>query len=537
MYLIDQHTKAIMEKCKEKARSVGLTFTPETLEYIVTNQDLLELSPKIMIPTLYDYWVHDVEVLKEYAKYKLYPTNPYETVINSRPAISYYNDNNPDWLNVMIFYHVLGHIDFFQNNQYFRHTWDDDFVGAALADKRLINSLRSRYGRWVDYVIEFSRSIDNIVAAYNYDVLLDKEIQDRALPAEIDYYFNVFLPEVLKASDLEIFKQLEKYNFLVQHQQDVGQVTFFSQVRETHPEFESYFNNYVQKQKSRDLLEFIRDNSPFLKQESNQWMKSVMNIIRNTALYFAPQIRTKIMNEGWASYWHDHLFREDPYLQTHEVDYAKINAYVTSLSRVGLNPYAIGLRLFEFVEELADKGKFSSQYQQLALAVEREQFNLNTGKGKEAIFNVRRYFNDFMFIHTFVTQEFVDRHHLFVVGKRINEEEGVIEYYIKSRKAEDYKKMLIDNLYHPPVIYPDMNKTNDKVLYLVHEFEGKQLIQEFIPEVLIGLNYLWGGEVQLETTEILVKKSKESKEEEEVGFVYRPVLYVCKDRKVEKRVL
>jgi hypothetical protein len=89
-----------------------------------------------MIPTLYDYWVHDVEVLKEKGKYELYPGNPYETVINTRPAISFYNDNNPDWLNVMIFYHVIGHIDFFQNNLYFRHTWDYDFNGEALSDKR-----------------------------------------------------------------------------------------------------------------------------------------------------------------------------------------------------------------------------------------------------------------------------------------------------------------------------------------------------------------------------------------------------------------
>ena len=65
MQLIDQHTKAIMEGCKERARDAGLRFEDETLEYIVTNRDLLELSPKAMIPTMYDYWVHDVEVLRE----------------------------------------------------------------------------------------------------------------------------------------------------------------------------------------------------------------------------------------------------------------------------------------------------------------------------------------------------------------------------------------------------------------------------------------------------------------------------------------
>ena len=143
MELINQHTKRIMEGCKERAREAGLRFEDETLEYIVTNRDLLELSPKVMIPTLYDYWVHDVEVLKEKGRYELYPNNPYETVINTRPAISFYNDNNPDWLNVMIFYHVLAHIDFFQNNLFFRHTWDYDFTGQALSDKRMIAKLRS----------------------------------------------------------------------------------------------------------------------------------------------------------------------------------------------------------------------------------------------------------------------------------------------------------------------------------------------------------------------------------------------------------
>ena len=49
MELIDQHTKKIMEGCKERAANVGLRFEDETLEYIVTNRDLLELSPKIMI--------------------------------------------------------------------------------------------------------------------------------------------------------------------------------------------------------------------------------------------------------------------------------------------------------------------------------------------------------------------------------------------------------------------------------------------------------------------------------------------------------
>ena len=72
MQLIDQHAKAIMEGCKERARDAGLRFDDESLEYVVTNRDLLELSPKVMIPTMYDYWVHDVEVLQGRGRYELY---------------------------------------------------------------------------------------------------------------------------------------------------------------------------------------------------------------------------------------------------------------------------------------------------------------------------------------------------------------------------------------------------------------------------------------------------------------------------------
>jgi len=533
MYLIDQHTKQIMEDCKLRAKAQGLDFGHETLEYIVSNKDLLELSPKVMIPTLYDFWVHDIEVLKEYGKYKLYPSNPYETVINSRPAISFYNDNNPDWMNIMIFYHVLAHIDFFRNNRLFEHTWNDDFVGVALSDKRLIESYRSRYGRWTDYVIEFARSIDNItgyfktLAKCDYPSAMDPDPM-------VSYYFNHFLPEVLQSQDLALFKEQERYNMLVTKQGELGVKAFFAEIISKHPEFESAFKAFIPKEQPADLLEFVRDNSPFLKRDGNNWMKAILTIVRNTAQYFAPQIRTKILNEGWASYWHDNLFRSDDRIVGHEVGYGVLNAGVTSLSRVGLNPYAIGLRLIQYVEDLAEKGKMSNEYQKLVLVDDQQNYNAATGKGKEAIFNLRENFSDFMLINTFCTQEFVDQHDLFVVGKRPNPEEGTIEYYVKSRKAADYKQMLMDSLYHPPVVMPDLNKTTDECLYLVHQFEGKQLVQDFIPEVMAGLYFMWGSEVQLETTEIHVNREAETEEE---MFEFERVLYSYSDKKINKSKL
>ncbi len=528
MKLIDQNTKRIMEGCKERAREAGLQFDNESLEYIVTNKDMINLSPKVMIPTLYDYWVHDIEVLKGHGQYQVYPHNPYETVINSRPAISFYNDNNPDWMNIMIFYHVLGHIDFFQNNKLFQNTWTDDFVGQALADKRLIAQLRIKHGRWVDYIIEFSRSIDNIVGFYH--TLSKKEFPtDLAPSAMLDFYFDRFLQENKKLNQLEIYKEINRYNQLIALNSERGESMFFDEVKKKWPEFIEVYREFNPSNDihEEDLLEFLLEKSPFLNKSSNVWMKSVVNIVRQTALYFSPQIRTKTINEGWASYWHDELFRKDDRIGGHESAYAKLNASVTALNRIGLNPYAIGLRLFQHIEELAGKGKLSYHFQKKKNISERRNYNVNTGKGKDTLFYLRKEFSDFTLFNTFVSQDFIDEFDLFVSGKRLNPAEGTIEYYIKSRKADDYKKMLIDSLYHPPHITIDHSKTTDDYLHLTHHFEGKNLFMEYIPDTLLGIEYLWGGSVQLETTEI--KKEKKTGKES-----FQKVAYTMKHRNVEK---
>ncbi len=535
MQLIDQKTKKIMEGCKERARSFGLDVPEETLEYIVTNRDMINLSPKVMIPTLYNYWVNDVEVLKESGRYKLYPSNPYETVINTRPPISFYNDNNPDWLNIMIFYHVIAHIDFFRNNVLFQNTWNDDFVGKALADKRLIEAFRLQYGRWVDYVIEFARSIDNICGYFR--TLPKLNLSPEQEPGEkLEFFINVFLPDIEKANDVEIIRFIEKYNLLTESDKNSADAIFFAEIKNIYPEFEAKFSNYyAESRPESDILEYIAENSPFLGKKENEWMKSVMAVVRETALYFGPQMRTKIMNEGWASYWHDKLFISDDRIKGFETQYAKINSGVTSISRVGLNPYAIGLRLFYYIEDLANKGKFDFNYQKMTGREERDSYNKKTGKGSTTIFEIRKNFTDFNFVNTFTDQDFCDRYNLFVVGKRLNEERQVYQYYVKSRKAEDYKTMLINSMYHPPLISVNHEKTSEENLYLVHHFEGKQLYKPYIADTLIGLEFLWGAQVVLETTEIRIEKN--SSDETITEFVYDKVLYSVKDRKVTKTKL
>ncbi len=537
MELINQKTKAIMEGCKERARDAGLRFQDETLEYVVTNRDLIELSPKIMIPTMYDYWVHDVEVLREKGKYELYPSNPYETVINTYPAISFYNDNNPDWLNVMIFYHVLGHIDFFQNNIYFEKTWNYDFTGRALADKRVIAGLRSEKGRWVDYVIEFARGLDNLVG-YHFELgngsLKEREPSQRKL----DYYFDVFLQDVKKVSITRYLEELKRYNSCVQNFGEKADMLFFAEVMSIHPEFETVMESFFNKsaEEPSDLMQYILDNSSFLNKEENKWMKSVIEIVRSTSLYFQPQIRTKIMNEGWASYWHEKLFLADDRIKGHEVDFARVNANVTAMPRVGLNPYALGLRLFNHIEELGDKGRHSLEYRMTPGIRERLEFDKKTQGGQDLIFNVRASLSDFLFVNNFIDQDFIDKHKLFVTGKRLDSGRMVWEYYVKSRDAGAYKEMLRDTMYHPPYLTVKTGNAESNVLYLIHHFEGRPLVKEFISNTMLGIEYLWGGTVKLETSEIIPKAPQKEEEgkKNKSDIEWERAVYTMKDRMLSR---
>jgi len=458
-------------------------------------------------------------------------------VINTRPPISFYNDNNPDWLNVMIFYHVLGHIDFFQNNLYFRHTWDYDFTGEALSDKRLIAKLRSEKGRQVDYVIEFARSIDNLVDFHG-------ELSDIFTPSNVcssvrlNFFFDLFLQTEKKVPVSEYIREIERYNGFIRQYGEQGEKNFIHDAEQRFPELESHFLRYesATHKKSRDLLRYLMDHSEFLNRDENLWMKSVMEIIRKTAIFFQPQIRTKIMNEGWASHWHEALFLQDDRICGHEVDFARVHAGVTSMPRVGLNPYALGMRIFNHLEEQADKGRISFEYQRLLDTAARKSFDNLSAQGRDSIFSVRENLCDYMFLKQFIDQDFMDKHRLFVAGRRLDRQRMVWQYYVKSRRAEEYRQMMLDSLYHPPVITVDTQNGIEGSLYLVHHFEGKQLIQEYIANTLMGISYLWGGPVMLESSVgVIASKgapfSAALPEEEEQGEIsWQRVVYSMNDK-------
>jgi len=314
----------------------------------------------------------------------------------------------------------------------------------------------------------------------------------------LDFYFDVFLQSVKKVKINNYIKEIERYNDCVNKDGERVEKSFFSEVRRKYPEFNAIFKKSL-KEKSEhkiDLIQYLIEHSDFLRKDENEWMKSVMQVVRKTSLFFQPQIRTKIMNEGWASYWHEKLFLQDDRIRGHEVDFARAHAGVTSL--------------------------------------QREKFDAETGQGQDFIFKIRENLSDFLFVNTFVDQDFVTRNRLFVAGRRLNKAKMVWEFYVKSRKVEDYRKMLLDTLYHPPYIEIDPEKGKNNTLYLVHRFEGKPLVKEFIANTMMGIEYLWGSPVQLETSEV-VSTSPPKEETKEPEIKWQRVLYTIDNRKLSKK--
>jgi stage V sporulation protein R len=102
------------------------------------------------------------------------------------------------------------------------------------------------------------------------------------------------------------------------------------------------------KQKSRrnppepqkDVLSFLLQNAPL-----EQWQFDVLSIVRDEAYYFAPQAQTKIMNEGWASYWHSKIMTQKALRDSEVIDFAHNHAGTMATQPGRINPYKVGIEL------------------------------------------------------------------------------------------------------------------------------------------------------------------------------------------------
>jgi stage V sporulation protein R len=247
------------------------------------------------------------------------------------------------------------------------------------------------------------------------------------------------------------------------------------------------------EQPEKDVLLFLIEHAPL-----KNWQRDVLSIIRDEAYYFAPQGMTKVMNEGWASYWHSTIMTQKALSASELIDYADHHSGTMAMSRTRLNPYKLGIELLRDVEMRWNTGRFGKEYEECEDVEKRRTWDKKLGLGRQKIFEVRRIHNDITFIDTFLTPEFCVQHNLFTYAWQ--EQAG--NYFIESRDFAKVKERLLFGLtnFGKPWIYVvDGNFRNRGELLLRHKHEGMDLKMDYANETLRNLQAIWGRPVHLST--------------------------------------
>lgn len=251
----------------------------------------------------------------------------------------------------------------------------------------------------------------------------------------------------------------------------------------------------------RDVLLYLINHSP---KPLNEWEKDILSVIRDQSRYFMPQRRTKIMNEGWAAYWHiqvmEKLFRDGLLTEGDHGYFNYYNARVLAANPNTLNPYLLGLKIYEDIEDRWNKGRFGKEWEECHDPERKKNWDLRLGQGRAKILDVRRSYSDRFFIEQFLTEELVNQLNLYLYEGRPEADE--VKYVVTERDWRKVRDLLVKYLstYEIPLILvEDGDYRRKRELYLKHAYDGIELDPEYREKTMQHVYYLWDRPVHLET--------------------------------------
>jgi stage V sporulation protein R len=423
------------EKIEVIAQQFGLNYYEQEFE-VIDYQDMLGYEAYVGMPSRYPHWSFG----KAYEKNRtLYRYNlaglPYEMVINSNPCLAYLMKENTLLLQILTMAHVYGHNDFFKNNRLFRDGTQADYTIEMF--KRNANKIRNYIN---DPSIGYDRVERILNAAHAIKLQIsrvagEKKVSDEAIAKELMAEYQ---------------KKLENRSILEPYVEPVT------------PDVSK-----IPLEPDDDIMHFIIKHGSL-----EEWEKNVLEIVREETLYFIPQIETKIMNEGWASYWHYTILNELQLPDALHLEFIKRHNDVVAPWRGGLNPYFLGFKIFKDIER-----RF----------------------GREKIFEVRQIERDASFLRRYLTQELSEELHLFEYVKKGD------SYFI-DEVSDDMGFAGIRNVLSancgmgmvPVIRVTDMN-LKTKLLQLEHLYDGRELNLDYAEATLKHVQELWGHNVVLST--------------------------------------
>jgi stage V sporulation protein R len=465
-YLRDMQTEI-----EGHAREFGLDFFPTVFE-VLSYKQMNEVAAYGGFPTRYPHWRFgmDYEGLAKGYEYGLQKI--YEMVINNNPAYAYLLEGNSLVDQKTVMAHVYAHVDFFKNNYFFTKTNRKMIDGMANHATR-VRKHTERIG--IDKVETF---IDTCLSLENLIDPMSPFIARRAQPAKDR--------DKDDAGDDDV-PRLRAKNYMDKF---INPPDFMEKQRKKRDADKEKVKKFPEE-RQRDILLFLIEHAPLEK-----WERDVLEIVRAEAYYFAPQGMTKIMNEGWASYWHSKVMTERALRPSEIIDYAEANAGVLAMAPGQLNPYKLGVELFRHVEDRWNKGRFGKEWNDCEDMVQKKTWDMRLGQGRKKIFEVRALYNDVTFIDEFFTPEFCIDQKFYGFG--FNERSG--NWEIETREFKKVKERLLFRLtnFGQPFIYVvDGNFDNRGELLLRHQHEGVDLKLDHARDTLANVSRVWKRPVNL----------------------------------------
>jgi stage V sporulation protein R len=465
-----------------EARAYGLDCF-ETIFEMLDLEELCMFAAYGGFPVRYPHWRFGAEY-DELLKTHMYGLQRiYEMVINNDPCYAYLLNTNLLADQKLVIAHVYGHCDFFKCNAWFGQT-NRKMLDVMANHATRIHRYVDRYGyEKVEEFIDACLSLEDLIDPHSVHIKRVPEtspLPHAALLRDDDFEFLRQQSRLPSKGYMDSF--INPPEVLQKEAEDRQREEDEKEARRSFPD-----------EPQRDILLFLLQHAPL-----KDWQHDVLSIIRDEAYYFAPQGQTKIMNEGWACYWHTTLMTRHGLTDAEVIDYADHHSGTVAMSPQRLNPYKIGLELFREIEERWNRGQFGPEYDDCDNWETRRKWDKQLGLGRDKIFEVRRVHNDITFIDTYLTPEFCAKHKLFSFAYN----EGESTWEIASREFADIKQQLLTSLtnHGRPFIYVvDANYRNRGELYLQHQYQGIELRTDYTRDTLANLQKLWARPVHIET--------------------------------------
>jgi stage V sporulation protein R len=457
------------------AGDFGLDTYPNQIE-VITSEQMLDAYASSGLPIGYPHWSYGKEFIRNEQAYRRGMQGlAYEIVINSSPCIAYLMEENTMATQALVIAHAsYGHNSFFKGNHLFRQwTAADAILDYLVFARRFVMQCEERHG---------ATAVEEVLDACH-----------ALMPHGVDRYRRPAAP-TLKAETARLA------------QREAHRERQFNDLWRTLPEVpveaKPVKDGVFPPDPQENILYFVEKYSPKLE----PWERELVRIVRKLAQYFYPQAQTKVMNEGWATFWHYTILN-----QLHEerlVDDGFMLEFLKNHTNVvaqpgfdspaynGLNPYALGFSVFADLKRICESPD----------AEDREWFpELAGGDWHKVLDFAMRNFKDESFISQYLSPRLMREFHLFALADHTEEDALLVDSIHDDRGYRRVRKLLAQQhaqeMRVPDVQVVRFDRDGDRSLTLRHQRRRGRPLTEAAAEVVAHLRRLWGFAVRLETWE------------------------------------